>query len=94
MKIFIIICVVILFVGALALATCAIVDRVLVGRKIKAIKSGMTGYQVQEATETKLKFISMSGEYYYAKMVSPLHFFKYELTFKNGRLKEIAKVSK
>lgn len=94
MKVFIIICVIILFVGALAFAGCVITDKILISKKLKAMRAGMTGYQVQEAAKVKLKFISMSGEYYYAKVISPLRFFRYELTFKNGRLKAITKVTK
>lgn len=92
MKIFIIIMVVIVFIAVLTLTICVSTDKILMQKKIKEMKVGMTGHQLQEAAKIKLKFLSMSGDYYYAKVISPMHFFKYNLVFKNGRLKEVERI--
>ena len=92
MKIFIIVTVILFSIIIIAFMTCVTTDRILVVKKLKQIKSGMTGYQVQDAAKVKLKFISVKGEYYYAQMISPRHFYKYNLVFRNGKLKEVGRI--
>lgn len=89
MEIFMVILVSILGLAAIAISACVITDRILIVKKLKVIKAGMTGHQVQDAAKCKLRFISVYGDCYYAQLISPLKFYKYNLKFKNGKLKDI-----
>lgn len=89
MEIFMSILVVTAFIAVFVLATLIILDKVLMTERLKKAHAGMTGHQFQNETKCKLKVFSVENPFYYAKVVSPLKFFKYTVVFKNGRLKEI-----
>lgn len=92
MKIAIICIVSIVFSVVLVLTTLITVDRCMITHKMKSIHAGMTGHQVQDAARCKLKVISITDKSYHAQLVSPLHFFKYTLLFKDGRLKALQRM--
>ena len=92
MKIAIICIISIVFSVVLVLTTLITVDRCMVAHKMKNIHAGMTGHQVQDAAKCKLKVISITDKSYHAQLVSPLHFFKYTLLFKDGRLKTLQRM--
>lgn len=75
----------------LALVFCIliIVDRTLFIKKVKSIRTGWTGQDIQNETGLKLKITNIVNKgtaSYEAKVFSLLTLFSYTLIFNNGRL--------
>ena len=75
-------------ISILSLIFCilVIVDSTIFSQKIKEVRTGMTGKQVQEATNMKIRILKVEGNVYYARLSSYLTMFRYRLVFCNGRL--------
>lgn len=80
------------FIAAVAFTSFVIVDRILISKKLKAITKGMTGKEIQYAAKTKLQIVNVSGDTFCARLRSPFRFFKYNLVFKDGKLKEVGRI--
>lgn len=76
----------ILTVLALIFCVCIIIDRTIFDRRIKSIKTGMTGKEVEKASGYKIQVLSIDKNTYYARVQSTLTIFKYRLVFFNGKL--------
>lgn len=72
----------------LAILFCAAVftDKIIFDKKLQKIDPGMTGKEIQKAAHVKLKIIRIESNMYYARINSPLFIFRYQLTFRDGRL--------
>lgn len=72
----------------IAVLFCAVVitDKIIFDKKLARIESGMTGKQVQQAANIKLKIIRIEQNMYYARISSPFSIFKYQLIFRDGKL--------
>lgn len=75
-------------ISVLALVFCIIIvlDRALFMYKIKKIKNGMTGRQIENETNLRLRIFKIEGNSYNAQVISMLTIFKYRLTFFEGKL--------
>ena len=72
----------------IAVLFCAVVitDKIIFDKKLARIESGMTGKQVQQSANIKLKIIRIEQNMYYARISSPFSIFKYQLIFRDGKL--------
>ena len=75
-------------ISVLSLIFCilVIVDSTIFSQKIKEVRTGMTGKEVQDITNMKLKILKIEGNVYYARISSYLTMFRYRLVFCNGKL--------
>ena len=75
-------------ISILSLVFCILVmtDMIIFLQKVKEIKTGMTGKEIQRITGLKLKIIRIESNVYYAQIISHFTMFKYRLVFCNGKL--------
>lgn len=75
-------------ISVLSLIICLaiMIDRTLFMSKIRDVRSGMTGKQIQNLTGLKIKVIKVDGTVYYAIVSSYMTIFRYRLVFCNGKL--------
>lgn len=71
---------------SLIFCTAVMIDMTLFNSKIRDVRTGMTGKEIQRQTNLKLKILKVDGNVYYAQIISTLTMFKYRLVFCNGRL--------
>lgn len=76
----------ILSVLSLVFCVAVMIDMTIFNSKIRDVKSGMTGKEIQRITNLKLKILKIDGNVYYAQIISTLTMFKYRLVFCNGKL--------
>lgn len=76
----------ILSILSLIFCITVMVDMTVFNQKVKEIRKGMTGKQIQNLTGLKLKILKVEANVYYAQVTSVLTMFRYRLVFCNGKL--------
>lgn len=71
---------------AFGLCITVMIDMILFFQKMKDVKTGMTGKQIQNVTGYKLQILKIDDAVYYARVTSKLKMFKFRLVFCNGKL--------
>ena len=76
----------ILAVLSLTFCTFIVVDKTVFDRKLKRLKIGMTGKEIEEQENFRIQILDVKGSTYTARVFSKLTIFKCKLFFQDGKL--------
>lgn len=74
--------------AVLSLIFCAfiVIDKTVFDRKLKRLKIGMTGKEIEEQENFRIQILDVKGLTYTARVFSKLTIFKCKLFFQDGKL--------